>query len=90
MIKRTSMDKIMDLIEKSQSNKAITLDGMRMAALIKNNKYIIIFNTKFDKSKKQIPSSDPYVNFINGIEQTDGIELFLKKYVKSQFNICNF
>ncbi len=69
MIRRTSLDKIMDLINSDQinkSNKAITLDGTRMATLIKNNTHIMIFNTKFTKSDVS-DISDIYLRFINGI-----------------------
>ena len=47
MIKKTSMDKIMDMIENKKTNKIINLDGKRYATLIKNNESIMIFNTKF-------------------------------------------
>ena len=46
MIRKTSIDKIMLMIE-NKTNKVINLDGSRYATLIKNNEYIIIFNTKF-------------------------------------------
>jgi tRNA(Ile)-lysidine synthetase-like protein len=45
MIKRTSMDKIMELLNK-KTFKMIDLDGHRAAFLSKNLKYIVIFNRK--------------------------------------------
>ena len=65
MIRRTSMDKIMELINNTQSNKVITLDGTRMASLIKNNTCLVIFNTKFKKSDASVVS-DIYIDFVNG------------------------
>ena len=85
MIRRTSMDKIMELITNKQSNKVITLDGTRMSALIKNNTYLIIFNTKFEQSET-IDSTDVFINFINGvydINKYNELPSYLQKYVKS-------
>ena len=65
MIRRTSMDKIMELIANKQCNKIITLDGTRMCALIKNNTNLMIFNTKFTQSEP-IDSTDIFIKFING------------------------
>lgn len=64
MIKKTSMDKIMDMIE-NKTNKVITLDGTRYATLIKNNEYIMIFNTKFNA--KMAINNSYYDNEYNNI-----------------------
>jgi tRNA(Ile)-lysidine synthetase-like protein len=83
MIRRTSMDKIMDLITNKQSNKVITLDGTRMSALIKNNTYLMIFNTKFTQSEP-IDTTDVFIKFINGssnINLPNELPLCLQKYV---------
>lgn len=85
MIRRTSMDKIMELITNKQSNKVITLDGTRMASLIKNNTYLMIFNTKFLQSEP-IDTTDVFIKFINGINNIDiynELPSYLQKYVKS-------
>ena len=82
MIRKTSMDKIMNLIANPQINKVISLDGTRMATLIKNNKYLMIFNTKFnDNQNKNV--DDLYVNFINGNKQyfTQPEQTELPKYL---------
>ena len=81
MIRRTSMDKIMELITSKQSNKVITLDGTRMATLIKNNNYLMIFNTKFTKSD-HYDNTDFYIKFINGSSKIE-LPSYLQKYVKS-------
>jgi tRNA(Ile)-lysidine synthase TilS/MesJ len=86
MIRRTSIDKIMELITKKQSNKVITLDGTRMATLIKNNNYLMIFNTKFTNAMINSDISDIYIQFINGYKvlslQKD-LPTYLHKYVNS-------
>ena len=83
MIRRTSMDKIMELIANKQCNKVITLDGTRMSALIKNNTFLMIFNTKFTQSEP-IDSTDVFIKFINGsnnINLHNELPTHIHKYV---------
>lgn len=90
MIRKTSMDKIMNLITNPQANKVISLDGTRMATLIKNNNYLMIFNTKFTKCES-INTTDIFARFINGplINGSSDVNLqkdlpqYLHKYVIS-------
>lgn len=86
MIRRTSIDKIMELITKKQSDKVITLDGTRMATLIKNNDYLMIFNTNFIKKVDDSDISDMYIQFINGYKVLGlkkYLPTYLHKYIKS-------
>ena len=84
MIRRTSMDKIMDLITNSQSNKVITLDGTRMATLIKNNTYLMIFNTKFT-TRASVNTPDVFAQFINGTIDVN-LQLYLPSYLHKYMN----
>ncbi len=84
MIRKTSMDKIMQLIESKQYDKVITLDGNRMATLIKNNTCLMIFNTKFTKNNL-IEQSDIYTRFINGDVMIKGEKPSLPVYLQKYF-----
>jgi tRNA(Ile)-lysidine synthetase-like protein len=64
MIKRTSIEKIMDLIN-TKPKKVITLDKTRMAVLINNEQYLMIFDTKNFVFSDEQPEN-PYINIING------------------------
>lgn len=80
MIKRTSVDKIMELIKSKETNKVITLDGMRMATLIKNNTCLMIFNTKF--IHYELEDTDMFINFINGTKKiSNQLPKSLNKYI---------
>jgi len=83
MVRRTSMDKIMDLITSPRSNKVISLDGTRMATLIKNNSSLMIFNTKFTRTSVNIP--DVFYQFINGTIDVN-LQIYLPSYLHKYMN----
>lgn len=68
MLKKTSVDKIIGLINKksSNSNILITLDAFRYSMIIKNNQYFIIFNSSKVKPGT-FESGDIFDGLINGI-----------------------
>ncbi len=75
MIKNTSMDKIMNLIDNhadtNNQNNILTLDNSRVCLLVKteNNYQLVIFNEqkiKLVQSGETVDVSDIYVNLING------------------------
>lgn len=63
MIKRTSVDKLMELMDK-KSNKLVSLDNSRFGFLINNNQQLMIFNSsKLVKGK----TDNFYNGLINGV-----------------------
>lgn len=68
MLKKTSIDKVMGVINKKPSNAStlITLDSFRYGMLIKNNQYLIIFNSNNVKLCS-FESGDVFDRLINGI-----------------------
>ena len=68
MLRKTSVDKLINYINISELQKPITLDSHRMGLLIKNNQYLMIFN--YSKIKNNNISAnktdDIYIDFING------------------------
>jgi tRNA(Ile)-lysidine synthetase-like protein len=88
MIRKTSMEKIMIMLNTVETNRVVTLDGTRMATLIKNNSYLMIFNKRFTKSES-VDTQDIFNKFINGVvditdsTQQKDLPIHLHKYIGS-------
>jgi len=89
MLKKTSIDKIMELINKKTSNtiKLIPLDSFRYGMLIKNNQYLVIFNSNNIKLGT-IMSGDIFDGLINGVFDETKCDNS-SKYIKKIFNKLN-
>ena len=88
MLKKTSIDKIMGLINKKPSNNVslITLDTFRYGLLIKNNQYLIIFNSNKVNSGS-FEFGDLFDGLINGVfdeTKCEGSFKSIKKLFGSQ------
>jgi tRNA(Ile)-lysidine synthetase-like protein len=80
MLKKTSVDKLMDCIQNKSSN-VITLDSFRYGMLIKNNQYLVLFN--INKIKTGIIDDDNfYKGLVNGVfDGTKNCNKNLKKLI---------
>ena len=68
MLKKTSIEKINDLIETTHT-KSVTLDGTRICALIDSNSKLLIIDTSLISLNNKIPydsNSENYEEIING------------------------
>ncbi len=85
MIRKTSMEKIMIMLHTIEPNRVVSLDGTRMATLIKNNSCLMIFNKRFT-NPESVNTQDIFCKFINGVvdsTQQKDLPIQLHKYTSS-------